>query len=132
VKEAVDWALHEDDSVLPSGHTIERLDHDPSALRTGRFVTDQVRFLGHWRSPALLEVSQSVILPYTVVQAPVGSVSVKFAGGRMVEALNALIGDGQFNEWEVAYPGHVVVVVRSHDLSARTVMAPLNVPIPVR
>jgi hypothetical protein len=65
-------------------------------------------------------------------RAPVGWVSVKFAGGRMFEALNALIADGQFNEWKVGYPGHVVVEVRSHDLSVRTAMAPLNVPIPGR
>jgi hypothetical protein len=77
-------------------------------------------------------VSPSVFHPYTVVQARVGSVSVKFAGGRMFEALNALIGDGQFSEWEVGYPGHVVVAVRSHDLNARTAMPPLNVPVPVR
>ncbi len=75
-------------------------------------------------------VSPPVYKPYTVIQAPVGSMAVTFAGGSMMEALNALMGEGQFNEWEIGDPGQVMVVIRSHDLAAAAAMAPLNVPAP--
>jgi hypothetical protein len=77
-------------------------------------------------------VSPTVYHPYTVVKEPVGSVSVTFAGGHMIDALNALISAGQFNEWEIGYAGVATVIVRSHDLDAGVAMAPLNVPLATR